>query len=183
MHYHERVEMAAQEDEGRSAAELVRSARQRRGLSQRALAERAQVPQSTVAKIETGKQQPSVAMLERLVAAAGFTLDVRLKNARRPSELLVELADEVRAVLATYPVAQAWVFGSAARGDDRPDSDLDLLVELQEGASFEDYVGLDEELAATLGCPVDVVTTREMDSNELLRRRVRRDIQRLDLVA
>lgn len=177
------MDATARTNESRSAADLVRSARERRGLSQRTLADRAQVPQSTVAKIETGKQQPSVAMLERLVGAAGFSLDVRLKNARRPSELLAERLDEVRAVLASYPVEQVWVFGSVARGDDRPDSDLDLLVELRDGASFEDYVGLDEDLAAVLGCPVDVVTTNEVASNELFQRRIRRHLRQLDLVA
>jgi uncharacterized protein len=76
-----------------------------------------------------------------------------------------------------------WVFGSVARGDDRPDSDLDLLVELAPGASVAEILGLDEQLTALLGCPVDIVTTRELDSNELLRRGVNRNRYRLDVAA
>jgi|SRR5919198_6418522 predicted nucleotidyltransferase len=166
-----------------TAAELVRSARTRRGLSQRALAQQAGVPQSTVSSIESGHRQPSVAMLERLLGAAGFRLETHLVNAVRPSQLLEQHRDDVAELLARYPVSQVWVFGSVARGDDRADSDLDLLVELMPGASFDDFVGMDEELSALLGCPVDVVTTKELESNELFRRRVDRDRLQLTIAA
>ncbi|MGH8827749.1 MAG: nucleotidyltransferase domain-containing protein [Jiangellaceae bacterium] len=166
-----------------TAAELVHSARTRRGLSQRELAQLAGVPQSTVSTIESGRRQPSVLMLERLLDAAGFSLEARLANATRPSVLLNQRLDDIARVLARYPVTQVWTFGSVARGDDLPDSDLDLLVEIAPGASFTDYVGLEDELASTLGCPVDVVTTKELESNDLLRRRVKRDLRRLDLAA
>jgi transcriptional regulator with XRE-family HTH domain len=57
-----------------SAARLVRHARRGARLSQRALAEGAGVPQSTVARIETGVLSPRVDTLERLLRAAGRTL-------------------------------------------------------------------------------------------------------------
>jgi predicted nucleotidyltransferase/DNA-binding XRE family transcriptional regulator len=162
-------------DEGRmTAAGLVSEARGRRGMSQRELARAAGVPQSTVATIESGRRQPSVAMLERLLDAAGFQLETRLVNAIRPSQLLERHRDAIAKVFARYPVAQVWVFGSVARGDDRLDSDLDLLVELTPNASVVDILGLDEDLTAALGCPVDVVTTTEVESNDLLRRGVNR---------
>ena len=56
------------------AARLVRYARQSAGLSQRALAERAGVPQSTVARIELGRLAPRVDTLERILRATGRTL-------------------------------------------------------------------------------------------------------------
>jgi predicted nucleotidyltransferase len=114
-------------------------------------------------------------MLERLLAAAGFRLETRLANAVRPSELLERYYTEVAGILARYPVSQAWVFGSVARGDDRPDSDLDLLVEMKPEGSFLDSVNLGEDLFALLGCQVDVVTTKELESNALFQRRVNRD--------
>jgi predicted nucleotidyltransferase len=122
-------------------------------------------------------------MLERLLGAAGFQLETKLANATRPSELLDLNRDRVLDVLSRYPVRQAWVFGSVARGDDRPDSDLDLLVDLAAEATPVDAVELQEELAAALGCAVDVVTTKEMESNELFRRRVQRDLRRLGTAA
>lgn len=143
-------------------------------MTQRDLARASGVSQSTVAMIESGRRQPSVQMLERLLAAAGFHLDARLINTIRPSQLLERFQIEITDLLARYPLAQVWVFGSVARGDDRPDSDLDLLVELRPGASVLDIIGLDEELGALLGCPVDVVTTTEVAANDLLRRGVDR---------
>lgn len=53
-------------------AELIRSAREQRGLSQRALAERAGVEQSTIARIELGESDPAYSTVIRLLDAAGF---------------------------------------------------------------------------------------------------------------
>jgi predicted nucleotidyltransferase len=122
-------------------------------------------------------------MVERLLDAAGFGLETRLVNAIRPSQLLEQYRDEVAKVFAGYPVSRIWVFGSVARGDDRPDSDLDLLIELTPGTSVLDILGLDEELVAVLGCPVDVVTTTELESNDLLRRGVNRHRRPLTVAA
>ena len=61
-----------------TAAELLVTARRRAGLSQRELAERAKTSQSVVARIELGAASPSWDTLARLLAAAGFELDVRL---------------------------------------------------------------------------------------------------------
>lgn len=166
-----------------TAAALVREARQLRNMSQRDLAHAAGVPQSTVANVESNRQQPSVAMLERLLTAAGFRLEPRLVNTVRPGQLLERHRDGVARLLGRYPVARAWVFGSVARGDDLPGSDLDLLIELTPNASFADYVGLEDELTELLACPVDVVTTRELESNDLLRRRVNLHRRRLDVAA
>jgi predicted nucleotidyltransferase/DNA-binding XRE family transcriptional regulator len=173
----------AQADTRATAAALVSEARGRRGLSQRELARAAGVPQSTVATIESGRRQPSVAMLERLLDAAGFRLETRLVNTIRPSLLVERHRNDIAKVFARYPVAQVWVFGSVARGDDRPDSDLDLLIELKPKASVVDVLGLDEDLSALLGCPVDIVTTTELASNDQLRRGVNRHRRPLDIAA
>jgi hypothetical protein len=49
------------------------------------------------------------------------------------------------------------VFGSVARGEARPDSDLDLLVDFEPGTSLLDHVGLFQDLEELLGIEVDVV--------------------------
>jgi transcriptional regulator with XRE-family HTH domain len=55
-------------------ARLIRSARNRAGMTQTALAHRAREPQSVVSAYERGRRQPSAAALNRLIEAAGFQL-------------------------------------------------------------------------------------------------------------
>jgi uncharacterized protein len=57
-----------------SAARILRYARRRAGLSQRALAVAAGIPQSTVARIELGRLSPRTDTLERLLIATGQSL-------------------------------------------------------------------------------------------------------------
>ena len=52
------------------------------------------------------------------------------------------------------------VFGSIARGEQRSDSDIDLLVDFEPGRSLLDLTGLWLDLEAALGCKVDVVSSR-----------------------
>jgi uncharacterized protein len=56
-------------------------------------------------------------------------------------------------------VAHAAVFGSVARGENRPDSDLDILVEFEPGAegSIYEYVRFKEYVAGLFAVPVDVI--------------------------
>ena len=61
-----------------SPDELLREARQRAGLTQRTLAERAGTAQSVVARIENGQTSPSTNTLLRLLEAAGFELRAEL---------------------------------------------------------------------------------------------------------
>jgi len=78
-----------------SPAGLLRDARQSAGLSARALARLAQVPSSTVLRIESGKVDPTVGMLQRLLEAAGQDLHLR-PTRMSPSQrgpVLAELAD------------------------------------------------------------------------------------------
>jgi uncharacterized protein len=49
------------------------------------------------------------------------------------------------------------LFGSAARGEERPDSDIDFLVELEPGRSLLDVIGLENDLADLFGRKVDVL--------------------------
>jgi predicted nucleotidyltransferase len=56
-------------------------------------------------------------------------------------------------------VRRAAVFGSVARGDSRPDSDIDIMVEIDPDAHLTvfDYVGLKDYIASLFDGPVDVV--------------------------
>lgn len=66
--------------------------------------------------------------------------------------------------LATYfesqPVKRAYVFGSVARDEQAPDSDIDILVELDysQGADFYQFIDMQEHLSSLLKKPVDLVS-------------------------
>jgi len=65
---------------------------------------------------------------------------------------------EIREIAARHGVKSLRVFGSVARGESRPESDLDLLVETGSQTSSWFPAGLIQDLEALLGCRVQVVT-------------------------
>lgn len=54
------------------------------------------------------------------------------------------------------------VFGSYARGEAKPKSDIDILVEFSERKSLLDIVGIEQELSDTLGIKVDLLTEKSI---------------------
>lgn len=89
-----------------SAADLLRDARVRAGLSQRALAERVGTSQSVIARIELGETSPTWSTLSRLIAAAGFDLEARVEL--RPvvdSHMLADVA-RIRALSVEQRLAE-----------------------------------------------------------------------------
>ena len=66
--------------------------------------------------------------------------------------------DAIIDIAARHGARNVRVFGSVARGDDRPASDVDLLVDMESDRSLLDLVGLAQDLEALLHRNVDVVT-------------------------
>jgi len=76
-------------------------------------------------------------------------------------------------VCERHGVARLEAFGSVARGDAGPGSDLDILVTFKAGASMGlEFVSLQQELEALFGRPVDLLTRRsvERSPNKYFRR-------------
>jgi predicted nucleotidyltransferase len=65
---------------------------------------------------------------------------------------------EILGAAARHGARNVRIFGSVARGEERPDSDIDLLVDFDPGRSVFDHAGLWLELQALLGRKVDIVT-------------------------
>lgn len=61
-----------------------------------------------------------------------------------------------------YPIRSLGLFGSYVRGEQREDSDLDVLVELGEGIGLLGYAGLRTELTDALGIPVDLANRKTL---------------------
>jgi uncharacterized protein len=162
-----------------SAAATVRDARASAGLTQVELARRAGVTQSVISAYESGHRQPSLRMLTDLVFAAGFELRIELAS---PTERLTgpvgrrirQQAAAIRAVVAEHGATRVRVFGSVARGEDREDSDVDLLVDLADDTSLFELGRMSEALEALLGSRVDVVPSDGVKAD--VRARIDRDL-------
>ena len=81
---------------------------------------------------------------------------------------VLEHREAMVALLQSHGVTNAQVFGSAARGDDREDSDVDLLVDLAPGTDLFDLVRIKADLELLLGVRVDLVP-REGVKDRVLR--------------
>jgi uncharacterized protein len=73
-------------------------------------------------------------------------------------ERLATLGEEIRRVAAENGGREVRIFGSVARGDERPESDVDVLVSLEPGRSLVDLARMELALERLVGRRVDVVT-------------------------
>jgi predicted nucleotidyltransferase len=80
----------------------------------------------------------------------------------RPSEALSRHRARIREIALSHHVSDVRVFGSALRGDDGADSDLDLLVEPTSQTTLMDIGAIRYELRSLLGMEVDVLTPNSL---------------------
>ncbi|MGE3620413.1 MAG: helix-turn-helix domain-containing protein [Acidimicrobiia bacterium] len=154
-----------------SPGSLLHEARRRARLSQSDVARRAGVAQSVISAYESGRREPSVRTLTKLIEATGHDLSLELhasaervlglpdttlgRRLRRRRKAIIEAA-------ARRGAHNVRLFGSVARGEDTATSDVDLLVDLDEGVGLFDLVGLQRDLTEMLGVGVDVVPARSL---------------------
>lgn len=104
---------------------------------------------ASVRAVETGRKEHEIveaALREYLRGHQAPTLDgLRLRRG------------ELLAIAEVHGARNVRIFGSVARREARPNSDVDFLVELDQGRSLLDLSGLILDLQAALGCEVDVV--------------------------
>jgi len=86
------------------------------------------------------------------------------------SRLLREKREQILAAAHAHGARNVRVFGSVARHEDDAQSDIDFLVDMEEGRSLFDLGGLLMDLQDLLGRPVDVVTEKGL--KERIRPRV-----------
>lgn len=73
-------------------------------------------------------------------------------------QLLDQKRDDILRLAALHGAGQVRVFGSVARGDDGPDSDIDLLVHMDDDRSLLDLIGFWIEVQELVGKKVDVLS-------------------------
>ena len=91
----------------------------------------------------------TVSIMEQMSAS-------HIQPANRPRPDII--SDAFLAILREHGVVSASLFGSLARGEERPDSDIDLLVSFRHDASYGDRLLLSEALGRLCGRRVDIAT-------------------------
>jgi predicted nucleotidyltransferase/DNA-binding XRE family transcriptional regulator len=163
-------------------SQILQKARREAKLTQSELATRAGTSQPAVARYEAETAIPTIPTLERLLAACGQQLQISAsRSASAPPSSIRGRTEEHAALLRSKRkrllaaaqrrgVRNVRVFGSVARGDARPDSDIDLLVEFGPGRSLLDIAGFRNDARKILNRDVDVATP------EILREEFRDDV-------
>jgi predicted nucleotidyltransferase len=146
-----------------SVGTSLRLARRLAGLSQRALARKADVPASTVGRIERGTVRPRMDTLERLAEALGVDLEIEFRVSL--GQRVEALRPDIVALCEQYGAHHVEVFGSVAAGTAVDESDVDLLVDLDDDADLLTLVRLERELSELLGVDVDVVPRSTVDES------------------
>lgn len=136
----------------------VRAARASRGWSTRVAAERLGLSVRFLHELERGKATARLDKVLHALQGLGLDLDVVAKRASGLRQQVMERKPLLRAIAAARGVRAMSLFGSAARGEARAGSDLDFLVELEDGRSLVDLVGVKQDLESLFGRPVDVFT-------------------------
>ena len=151
----------------RSASKILQriaDAAKAQGLNRRALAQRAGVRPETVSRIAS-RGTCDFVTLERLAQAAGLRLALETSQPQALGQARAEVFRKqslIRTLALAHGVRTVDLFGSAARGEDGPGSDLDFMVELEPGRSLIDLIGFAEDLQDVLGRKVDAVTRAAM---------------------
>lgn len=73
-------------------------------------------------------------------------------------ELIAQHREAILALAAEHGATDVRIFGSVARGDETPGSDLDVIVRFPGGARLAGICGLAEGLEQLLDCKVDLIT-------------------------
>lgn len=89
----------------------------------------------------------------------------------KTQELLKENREQILRISRTHGAIKLSLFGSAAREEDNENSDIDFLVEFDEGRTLFDLIRLKQELEELLGKSVDIVTEKAV--HPLLKKQIK----------
>ena len=159
----------------------VRRLRRERGISAGTLAKRVGVTENAIRKLESGdSQEPRFSTGLRIARA--LQVEPReilgkkgaaylfLDGSQRPEvDTIVRTIRAKQRALRKEGVAHLSLFGSVARGNAAPDSDIDVIIEPLPSAKFSlfDLAGVSEILRHALGRDVDVVTKKSLSESSI----------------
>jgi len=86
-----------------------------------------------------------------------------------------EIKNIILSYLKEYDPLKIGIFGSFARGDNKKESDLDILVEFKESPTLLTLIKLENDLSDILGIKVDLVTTGAL-KNKRIKKSIKKDL-------
>jgi predicted nucleotidyltransferase len=86
-----------------------------------------------------------------------------------------EIKNIILSHLKEFDPIKIGIFGSFARGDNKKDSDIDILVEFKESPSLLTLIKLENDLSEILGVKVDLVTTGAL-KNKRIKKSIKKDL-------
>lgn len=92
---------------------------------------------------------------------------------------LQRLKAEIYRIARKHNADKVYVFGSCARKEERPESDVDFIADFKEHATLFDHAGLELDLSDLLGCAVDVVSFRRLQKNDEFSLKVKQEMLEL----
>ena len=92
---------------------------------------------------------------------------------------LQQLREEILQIARKHNAEKVYVFGSCARKEETPESDVDFVADFKEHSTLFNVVGLELDLADLLGCSVDVVTLRRLQKDDEFSKNVKKEMLEL----
>ncbi len=155
----------------------VRTARKERGWSTRVAAQRLGLSVRFLSELERGKATARMDKVQQALEGLGLRLGVASVQGPATSGLVLAQRRLLRTIATAHGVRSMSLFGSAARGEAGPASDLDFLVELKRERTLLDLLSFQVDLEALFGRNVDVFTAGTLKPRVLAT--ARRDLLRV----
>jgi uncharacterized protein len=143
---------------------LIRDSRKTAGLTQAALSKRASTTQPAISQYESGLLVPDLETASRLLAATGQELVVVVRPLRSARARVLAASTAIKQSASKHGLSGVRLFGSVARGEDHPGSDIDLLVDPTPETGLFDLFAFASDVEELLGgnIRVDVSSARSI---------------------
>jgi hypothetical protein len=132
------------------------------GMSMYSLSKQTGLPYTTINRLVNEKlsiNNCNAGAVFKIASALGVQMEVLMKG--ECVYTLDEIAERIAPVAKKYNILKVYIFGSYARGEANPDSDVDLMIEVGNLRGLE-VIGALEEFKNALNKPVDLITTRSL---------------------
>ena len=132
------------------------------GMTMYSLSKQTGLPYTTINRLVNEKlsiNNCNAGAVFKIASALGVQMEVLMEG--ECVYTLDEIAERIAPVAKKYNIPKVYIFGSYARGEANPDSDVDLMIEVGTLHGLE-VIGALEEFKNVLKKPVDLITTRSL---------------------